>query len=345
MTLFKTMLRTAAASAVLAGMSGTAFAQEVTLRMHQFLPAQANVPKLVLEKWAKDVEEDSGDRIDVQHYPSMQLGGKPPELIDQAIDGVADVVWTVAGYSPGRFPQAEVFELPFMMSNAEDTSRAYWEYAEKNMFDSDYKDFKVLGVWVHGPGLIHSAEPVTSLEDMNGKKLRGPTRIITQMLGDLGATPVGMPVPAIPEALSKGVIDGAVIPWEVTAMLKIPEMVHNHTTFGDEALYTTAFIFAMNKDKYEALPDDLKAVIDENSGADFSAFAGKTQAASDQPGYEAAKEMGNNIITLPPEEVARWKEAAQPTIEQWIANMDSKGFDGQAVFDEAKGLIEKHSAE
>ena len=225
MTLLKTMLRTAAASAVLAGMSATAFAQEVTLKMHQFLPAQANVPKLVLDVWAKNVEESSDGRIEVQHFPSMQLGGKPPQLIDQAIDGVADVVWTVAGYSPNRFPQAEVFELPFMMSNAEDTSRAYWEYAEKNMFDSDYKDFKVLGVWVHGPGLIHSDEPITSLEDMNGMKLRGPTRIITQMLGDLGATPVGMPVPAIPESLSKGVIDGAVIPWEVTAMLKIPEMV------------------------------------------------------------------------------------------------------------------------
>ncbi len=345
MTLLRNAIRTATATAMLAGMSATAFAQDVTIKMHQFLPAQANVPKLVLDVWAKNVEESSDGRIAVEHYPSMQLGGKPPELIDQAIDGVADVVWTVAGYSPGRFPQAEVFELPFMMTNAEATSRAYWEYAEKNMFDSDYKDFKVLGVWVHGPGLIHSAEPIESLDDMNGKKLRGPTRIITQMLGDLGATPVGMPVPAIPEALSKGVIDGAVIPWEVTEMLKVPEMVHNHTTFGDEALYTTAFVFAMNKEKYESLPDDLKAAIDENSGADFSAFAGKTQAASDQPGFESAKELGNNIITLPPEEVARWKEAAQPTIEQWIANMDDKGFDGQAVYDEAQALIEKHTAD
>lgn len=343
MTFMKTALRTTATAAALTAMSFAAQAQEVTLKMHQFLPAQANVPTLVLDVWADKVEADSDGRIKVERYPSMQLGGTPPELINQVIDGIADVVWTVAGYTPGRFPQAEVFELPFMMTNAEATSRAYWEFAEANMFDTDYKDFKTLGVWVHGPGLIHSNKPITSVSDLNGVKLRAPTRTTTSMFAALGATPIGMPVPAIPESLSKGVIDAAVIPWEVTSSLRVAELVNNHTGFGDESLYTTAFIFAMNKDKYESLPDDLKAVIDANSGMEFSAFAGKTQAASDGPAMQLAKERGNNIITLTPEQVAEWKEAAAGVEATWIEDLNKAGYDGQSVVDQAKALIEKHS--
>jgi TRAP-type C4-dicarboxylate transport system substrate-binding protein len=331
------------ASVMAVAFGAAAMAQEVTLKMHQFLPPQANVPKLILEPWAERVMEASGGKIRIDHYPAMQLGGKPPELVSQVQDGVADIIWVVAGYTPGRFPQLEAFELPFMMTNAEDTSRAYWEFAEANMMDKDFKDLKILGVWVHGPGVIHSADPVEEIADLNGMKVRGPTRIITGMLGELGATPVGMPVPAMPEALSKGVIDAGVIPWEVTAALKVPELVDNHTTFGDEALYTTAFIFAMNKEKYESLSDELKAAIDSQSGADFSALAGKTMQDSDAPARALAEEMGNNIIDLTPGQVAEWKAAAANVEANWIAEMNDEGFDGQALVDQARALIAKHS--
>ena len=133
-----------------------ALAQEVTLKLHHFLPQQANVPKLVLDVWADNVEAASNGRIKVDRYPSMQLGGKPPELMDQAQDGVADIVWTVVGYTPGRFPSTEVFELPFMMTNARAVSRAYWEMFEKHMKDTEFQDLKILGTWVHGPGMIHT---------------------------------------------------------------------------------------------------------------------------------------------------------------------------------------------
>ncbi len=119
------------------GTIGGAAAQEVTLRMHQFLPPQAHVPKNTLIPWAERIQEASGGRIEVQHFPSMQLGGKLLELIDQVIDGVADIVWTVSGYTPGRFPRTEVFELPFMMNDAEATSRFYWQLAEETMMEGD----------------------------------------------------------------------------------------------------------------------------------------------------------------------------------------------------------------
>ena len=343
MTILKNALRGVATAAVLMGTTVTAFAADVTLNLHQFLPAQANVPKHILDVWADKVEAESEGRIKIARYPAMQLGGTPPELIGQVQDGIADIVWTVPGYSPGRFPQGEVFELPFMMTDAEATSRAYWDYAEANMLDKEYAPFKVIAVWVHGPGLIHSKEPITSVSDLNGVKLRAPTRVTNKMFSALGATPVGMPVPAVPEALSKGVIDATVIPWEVTGALKVPELVENHTSFGDSSLYTTTFIFAMNKEKYMALPDDLKAVIDANSGADVSAWAGKTMQDYDAPGLKTATERGNNIIELGEDQVAEWKAAAANEEADWVEEMNGKGYDGQALLDQAKALIAKHS--
>lgn len=336
----------AGAIAAAGWLAGTAavLAQEVTLRLHQFLPPQANVPKLVLDPWADKIEQESGGRIKIERYPAMQLGGTPPQLIDQAIDGTVDIVWTLPGSTPGRFPSTEVFELPFMMTNAEATSRAYWDLFESRMKDTEFKDVHILGVWVHGPGHIHSKQPIERLEDLQGKKIRAPTRMINALLGQLGATPVGMPVPQITEALSKGVIDGCVIPWEVTPALKVPELVSNHTEFsGDHALYTTTFVLAMNKAKYESLPDDLKKVLDDNSGQEFAAFAGRTQEGADAPSRKIAVDRGNNIITLDESKMAAWKEAAQPVIDNWVQEMQGKGIDGKALLDEARALIDKYT--
>ncbi|MGQ7846119.1 TRAP transporter substrate-binding protein [Granulosicoccus sp. 3-233] len=323
--------------------ASNAVAADVTLRMHQFLPAQANVPKLILDVWADDIEEASGGRIEIQRFPSMQLGGKPPELIDQAIDGVADIVWTVVGYTPGRYPRTEVFELPFMMTDGEAVSRAYWSLFEKEMKDTEFANLKVLGTWVHGPGVLHSAKPISSVDDMKGVKMRGGSRMVNKLLESLGATPIGMPVPAVPEALSKGVITATTIPWEVTTSLKVSELVENHTEFGNHALYTLTFVLAMNKARYEALPEDLQQVIDENSGMEFSAFAGRTQQEADAPARELAVQRGNTINVLDDEEAARWEEKAAPVIEEWVADMNDQGIDGQALLDEARALIEEYT--
>ena len=330
--------------AAIAALSATsAMAQEVTLKLHKFLPAQANVPKLILDVWADKIEEASEGRIKIDRYPSMQLGGKPPELMDQAIDGVADIVWTVVGYTPGRYPSTEVFELPFMMTDARAVSRAYWEMFETHMKDTEFKDLKILGTWVHGPGMIHTSDPVETPDDMRGMKIRGGSRSVNSLLTELGATPVGMPVPAVPEGLSKGVIDGTTIPWEVTAALKVPELVGNHTEFTGKALYTLTFVLAMNKPKFDSMPADLQQIMDDNSGLEFSVFAGGTQADADGPAREMALDMGNNVITLDAAQTAVWRESAQPIYDKWLADMSEKGIDGQALIDEATMLIEKYS--
>ena len=152
-----------------------------------------------------------------------------------------------------------------------------------------------------------------------------------------------MPLPAIPEALSKGVVKGTVIPWEVTAAIRLSELVSNHTEFsGDEAFYTAAIILVMTKAKYEAMPDDLKAILDAESGAKLSTFAAQVMWDMDAGARKIAEDAGNTITILDEAEVARWKAASAPVVEQWITDMGEKGIDGAALIEEAKGLIKKH---
>ncbi|MGB1208050.1 MAG: C4-dicarboxylate ABC transporter, partial [Paracoccaceae bacterium] len=176
--------------------------------------------------------------------------------------------------------------------------------------------------------------------DLQGLKVRGGSRLVNQLLDLTGATPVGMPVPAVPEALSKGVIDGTTIPWEVTGSLKIPELVDYHTEFEGPALYTLTFVLAMNKDAYNALPADLKAAVDANSGHDFSVFAGGTQADADGPARAFAVENGNEIITVT--DTAPWVAAVAPIYDSWVADMADRGIDGQALIDEARALMDAY---
>lgn len=326
-----------AGAAVAALMATGAYAQEVTLKLHHFLPAQANVPKLVLDVWADKVEADSDGRIKIDRFPTMQLGGRPPELMDQAIDGVADIVWTVVGYTPGRYTTTEVFELPFMVEDARAASCAYWKMFEEHMEDTEFKDLKILGTWVHGPGMFHTTDPVETPDDLQGMKIRGGSRLVNNLLEAAGATPVGMPVPAITEALSKGVIDGTTIPWEVTPSLKVPELVENHTEFEGTALYNLTFVLAMNKGVFEGMSEDLQAIVNENSGLKFSVFAGGVQSDADGPAREIAVENGNNIITIT--DTAPWEALAAPIATDWIADVADKGIDGQARIDQAKALM------
>jgi TRAP-type C4-dicarboxylate transport system substrate-binding protein len=212
-------------AASLAGSAFVAQAQEVTLKVHHFLSPTTFIQVGVFEPWCAKLAKESNNRIKCQIYPAMQLGGTPPQLYDQAKDGVADIVWTVPGYAAGRFPLSQVFELPFTMTNAEATSRAAWEFVQAHG-QQEFKDVHLLAAHVHGPGVMFTTKKqMKSMDDFKGMKFRAPTPLTNKMLAMLGATPVGMPVPAIPEALSKGVIEGAVIPYQVAPSLKVHELV------------------------------------------------------------------------------------------------------------------------
>ena len=341
----RTLLQGAAAAALGApGLSGLA-QQTVTLKFHTFMAPQSQVWLSMHKPWMEKVEKDSGGQLKFEAYPAMQLGGTPVQLYDQARDGVVDVVWTLPGNTAGRFPRVEVFELPFIMTNAEATSKAYWEYIQTNAPD-EFKETHVVALHVHGPGMFHSATKlVKSPADLKGMKVRGPTRQVTKLLGALGATPVGMPLPQIPDALSKGTIDGCVIPWEVVPSVKVHELTKFHTEFpaSGPALYTTTFVMAMNKAKYDGLSPDLRKVIDANSGLATSAWLGKTQQGNDPTGKKPAVERGNTIYTLTSAEANDFIKVSQAIDDEWVADITKRGFDGKKLLQSARDLIAKHS--
>ncbi|MBO1076284.1 TRAP transporter substrate-binding protein [Roseomonas marmotae] len=323
----------------------TARAQEVTLRLHHFLPPMANVPRHFLTPWARKVEKDSDNRIRVQIFPSMQLGGAPPQLYDQARDGVADLIWTLPGYTPNRFPRLEAFELPFVAdSRAAVNARAAQEFAEAHLAE-ELREVRPIAVWAHDGGLIHANRPVATMEDLRGLKLRFPTRMAGEALTALGASPIGMPVPQVPEALSQRVLDGAVVPWEVVPSIKLQELVRYHTAIpGSPTFYSATNILAMNRARYESLPAELRQVIDRNSGIEAAAAAALPYDEQARSVEEMARKRGNQIGTISEAEKKRWMEATQPVTDSWIKGMDARGIDGAALLASARALIAKHAA-
>ncbi|MFN9506247.1 MAG: TRAP transporter substrate-binding protein [Rubrivivax sp.] len=335
----------ATAGAALGAPALIGFAQQtVTLKFHTFMSPVSNVWLNMHKAWMDKVEKDSGGRIKFEAYPAMQLGGNPGQLYDQARDGVVDVVWTLPGNTAGRFPRIEAFELPFMLNNAEATSKAFWEYTQTHAAD-EFKDNHTIALHVHGPGMFHSAtKPIRSAADLKGMKVRGPTRQVTKLLASLGAAPVGFPLPQIPDALTKGTVDAACIPWEVVPSVKVHELCKHHGEFPANmpGLYTTTFVMAMNKARYDGLAPDLKRVIDANSGMATSAWLGKVQQGGDIPGRKAAVDRGTTIYTFTKEQAEEFIRLSAQVDDEWAADMDKRGFKGKDLLAAARSLIAKH---
>jgi len=324
--------------------AGAAVAQEVVLKIHHFLPPQATIQVQFFTPWCDKLGKESGGRIKCQIYPAMQLGGTPPQLFDQARDGVADIVWTLPTYQAGRFLKSEVFELPFMAKSAESGSPAFWEYIQKYSLD-EFKGVKLIAAHLHDGSLLHFAnKEVKTMDELKGLKVRAPTRIGTKFLAALGATPVQMPIPQVTEAIAKGVIDGAMVPWEVAPAIKLQEVAKYHldNTPDRPRMSNSIFVVAMNQAKYDSLPPDLKKIIDANSGLETSKMIGKAFDSTTEPGRKLAASAGGVFDVLSPAEYDRWQKATEGVVKEWIGDVTAKGANGQALYDDAKALIKKY---
>jgi TRAP-type C4-dicarboxylate transport system substrate-binding protein len=319
--------------------------QVVNLKIHHPLPASSTVHQQVLLPWCEDIAAQSNDRLHCQIFPSMQLGGTVPQLIDQVEDGVVDIIWTLPGYSPGRFPRTEVFELPFMIRDAEAASRALWDYV--NQYDmEEFSAMRVLALHVHGGGVFHTVDrPITRQRDLRGMKMRAPTRQTTRFMAILGSTPVGMPVPQVPEALAKGVIDGTLLPYEVMPALKVDELTRFHSEPGpDQAkIYTSVFVLGMNKARYDSLDPELKKVIDENSGIELSARIGRIFAQAEVTNRKTLPPDSINIIAAG--EIVKWKKLGEPIVEGWVRDVSKTGADGTALLRSVTQLIDQYQSQ
>lgn len=327
------------------GLSGVhADAPQVTLKVHHLWNPQAMPPTRILKPWCDKLAADSKDRIKCQIFPAMQLGGTPAQLIDQAKDGVVDVVFTLPGYTAGRFPIMEVFELPFMTHSAEGSAHAAWQFYEKYA-RKEFKDVKPLMFSMHDEGYVHTRKkPIKTMADLKGLKMRAPTRMSTKLLAALGATPVAMPLPSVPDAMSKGVIDGFLLPWEVIPSVKLQELVRYHaeTDPSRPALYSALFVLAMNQAKYDGLPADLKAIIDKNSGEGLSTSAGHQWDDSQAAGRKPAADRGNKFYKIPASELDRWIAVAAPLYDDWVAAMSKAGLPGKEMLKDARDLLSKY---
>ena len=332
--------RAVIAACVLCAAPDVSGAESLTLRVHTFNSPKAIVNQLFLAPWAKEVATRSDGRVAVQVFPAMQLGGRPADLYGQARDGVVDIVWTLPGYSPGRFPLTEVFELPFVCGGAEATSQALTAFHRKWMRD-EYRDTRPLVFHAAAPSQLHTVDrQVRTLEDLEGLEVRAASQPVAALLETLGAVPVGMPVPQVYEALARGVVKGAWVPWTIMRPFRLHEVTRYHT---EVALGCTPFLLTMNKARYDGLPDDVRGILDDTTGMELARRLGAIWQQDDEAGRGIALQRGHPVIPLAAAERERWRMATAPVVDAWVAKVDALGHDGRALLADARGLIASYA--
>ncbi len=317
-------------------------AAEATIRLHHMLPPVSNMHRNFLAPWAKELAEKSGGRLKVDIFPGLQLGGKPAQLADQARKGIVDITWTLPGYTPGRFPIAETTSLPFMVTTGAKTSVVIHKLMDE-FGQKEYKDIKTLAFHAHEPGKFHMKnKPITKASDLKGVSMRAPTRAFGQLLKTLGADPIFLPVTEMAVSLTNGVIDGTCLPYEVVPAFKLHELTkfHSAAAIGGRGLYTQTFALLMNQSSYEKLPDDLRKVIDDNSGIALSERIGKVFESGETFGRSLVDKVGNKVNVIPDEEIAIMRKAAEPIYEEWQKRLEKSGHDGAAVLAKLNKLLD-----
>lgn len=319
-----------------------AHAAEVILRLHHFLPPVAPMHTRFFEPWAKEIAEASNGAIEIQIFPAMQLGGKPPQLADQVRQGICDIAWTLPVYTPDRFPVAETMSNPFMVTNAEKSSVALHTLMDEFGQD-EYRGMKPLAFHTHDGGKLHTRNaPVLSKADLQGLKLRAPNQSTGDMLTALGAEVVFFPVTDMVVGLSNGVIDGCCLPYEVVPAFKLQELTSFSAAPAPAArgLYANTFSILMNEAKYEGLSDDLRGVIDAASGIDLSRRVGAQFDGFEAFGRSVVEKQGNEIVEIPAEEISQWQAEAAPVHEAWVSKLNDMGHDGAAIMARANELLD-----
>ncbi|CAN7511247.1 TRAP transporter substrate-binding protein [Aquipseudomonas alcaligenes] len=324
--------------AVLFG-AASAQAETITLKVAHFLPSTSNAQANIIEPWCEQLRQESADRLKCQLYPSMQLGGTPAKLADMARNGVADIVWTAPAYSAGKFPRVEALELPFVLPMGGKAGNAIiWDFYERYARD-DFKGYKVLVVHGDGGMSLHTrGKPVRSLADLAGLKLRASSRTAAKTVESLGATPVSMPPAQMTEAISKGVVDGALAAWEVVPATKLDEVTQYHSDVpaGQPAFGYTVLTLLMNQRKFDSLPADLQVIIERNSGKALSErFASAWDVATDKA-HDATPAEG--LVVLDQAAYGEMRQASESAVQHWISEADGKGLDGKALVEAVRSL-------
>jgi TRAP-type C4-dicarboxylate transport system substrate-binding protein len=344
------MKRFIAVAFAAAGLTGLALAappaaaQEVTLRLHTFIPPVANPVKHFMIPWANKINKESNGRIKVQVYPVMQLGGKPEQLLQQVRDGVVDIVWTLPGFTPGVMPKLEIFELPFLHRSTKATVLSLQDYVEKHM-QKEFEPYHVLLVHAHAGSLFMTKDPINKVEDFEGMKLRSYSRTNAWILEALGSVPLQVALPELVPMLNKGTVSGSILPYEIAPAVKMQDLTNYFTTLAppQPRLSTAIFTFLMNKKKYESLPPDLKKVIDDNSGRKLAPLAIEIWDRIEVEGEKVMHSKSKNkFVQLSPEETAKFKKKVQPVFDRFVKLLDDAGGNGKQILADVEALEAKY---
>jgi TRAP-type transport system periplasmic protein len=320
-------------------------APQATLKLHHAFSAVAAAHDKFLAPWARKVEADCGNRIRIDLFPSMQLGGAPAQLFDQARDGIADIVWATPGASPGRFPKSEAFELPFVLSHrALVNSKALADFAAANLQD-EFREFRPLCFCCRDPGVLHTGRDINSIDDLKGLRLHVPNRLAGEAVRALGAQGVSVPTSQVPMALSARAIDGCLDPWDAVPGLRPHDSVKHHTDFAGEALSSATFVLAMSNQAYERLPRDVKNAFDNNSGQVLASMAGAMWDLEAKAVAGAARDRGEAVVVIGGNELAHWRKATEPVIAAWQKQMKERKLDGGKLLAEVHALVTKYADE
>lgn len=311
----------------------SAVAKTIELSYSNFFPPSHIQAKLG-ESWAKEIEKRTNGKVKITYYPGGSLL-KGPKIYDGIVSGITDIGMSVLAYSRGRFPAMAAFDLPLGYPNGKCATTVINTFYDK-FRPKELSDVKVLYLFGHGPGLLHSKKPVYKLEDIKGLKIRA-TGNSAKVAQALGAVPVAMGQGGAYEALQKGVVDGTFAPMETLKGWKQAEVIKD-TTECFSIAYSTGFFVAMNLKKWDALPKSVQEVFMKVS-REWIPKTGAAWDTSDAEGRKFTLSLGNKIIPLSPAESARWEKAVQPVLSGYVKKADAEGLPGQEYVDFLKKAI------
>ena len=299
-------------------------AQETTLTFSHFLGPTSFFQLDVAEPFAKELEAKTGGRVKVKIFNGADPQGKVTEQATQVKNGSIDIALGLRGAEGDRFPGSSVIELPFLVPDALRGSKALWTLYQDGTLADEYKDFKVLALFVHNPGLIHtSGKKVLALSDLKGLRLRSPNKTASAALEYVGAVPVLLQVNDVMPAVKDGKIDGIVTNWG-NPLQGFNDHMKHHT---DTQFYTSVFFVVMNRAKFDALPKDVQAAIDSMSGEVWSAKFGLLWDKWDKPVRDGAAGPGHEVIVPDTAVMAQWREGLRPVTDNYLETL-SKSFPG-----------------
>lgn len=312
------------ATAALAAALLVPAAQAQELRLSTFVPPVHIIYREILTPWAADVTKATNGQVKVTLYPSMQLGGKPPELFRQTVDGVVDLCFTLPGYTSPAFPRVGIIELPGLKEDGFAATDMMWDLLDPYLLP-EFKGTKVIAIWgAEDAGLMtRESKAYRTMDDLKGLRIRAPSAAQAKQIQYMGAVPIAAPITEVYPGLERGTMDGAMVPFTTILDFRLGEVAKGFTIAGP-IFGRSVFLVAMNQKKFDSLPAPARAAIDKLSGRALSRKA--TDVYIKRAEQSVASVRGKaDVYELPSSEQERIAKVLRPIIDEWIKEMEPKG--------------------